>query len=793
MSTITREPSRGALPPHAGSAAGTNPPHTPHVQQTPEYGLLAAVVALMLTASLPLARVFVGLSVLGPVVVAALAPLAINWSCRRRRLGPGLTLLSSLVGWAVFVSLVFLSDTLIAGLVPTLSTAREALELWLRGLELIQIRPSPAFPEAGLVFLAVNGVWAVSHAVDGLVFRLQSPITAIVLAMVLWTVPLGLAPPSPSAWLWAAPLLAAAGGLLLTSADSDLGRYGRWMVPGDPAGVRRRRNPLLTGGAVLAVCAIAIGSLVASSLPGYGQGPWYQLRALGGTTLTGNPIVSLQQNLVSQDTGPLLRVTSPRPLYIRTTSLDVYGEREEWTNDGITGQPVVGSIGLSAPLTAAEPARVTVEVAADLPSAVLVPLPYQTIAIRNSTVDPLRYDRPLATFTVDEERSLQMDDRFDVVAALPNPTSETLNSVPTEGVRTDPALTALPSGVVPPRVGELAREIVANAGATTQYEQALAIQNELRRWTYSLQVAPSHSGNALATFLETRIGYCEQFAAAMAVMLRELGVPARVTVGFTPGIPDDPGAARRGEETTYTVSRSNAHAWVEVLFPGYGWQFFEPTPRSDGNLLVPTPANLAPTTTLRQAIPESFDRAPEGPGDFLSQGNEAPGDLGNIPAPGQGAGAGSGAGAKIAGVPILLAVLAGLVGVGAVTGVAVARREPPPRSPVERVLGARRRVRRLGSGLSLPPNPCETDQEYLDRLVSERAGTPAEQRARVEAAATLLARRAGQAQWAPTLPDGAAEVAEAAAQVMEEELLDGLPAWRRTVVRTRANLPMRSR
>ncbi|MPZ89400.1 MAG: hypothetical protein GEU81_15290, partial [Nitriliruptorales bacterium] len=590
MSTLLRERPAGAQrPTDAHPDAAHRPAGT---AGEGEHGLLAAVIALLLTASLPLARVFVGLDFLFPVLAAALLPLGVAWGSRRLGLGPAFTLVCSVVAWAVYVSLVFLSSTLIFGLVPTPDTARGAFDLWLSGLELVQIRPSPTYVEPGLLFLAVNGVWAVSHAVDGLVFRLQAPITAIVLAMVLWTVPLALAPPSPGAWLWTAPFLAAAAGLLLTSADSDLGRYGRWVHPGDPAGVRRRRNPLVTGGAFLAACAIAGGALLASSLPGYGEGPWYQLRGFGGTTLTSNPIVSMQQNLVSQDTGPVLRVRSPRPVYIRTTSLDIYSEREEWTNEGITGEPVTGPVGLSQPLTVGDRVSVGVEVV-DLPNAVLVPLPYQTTAIRNTTVDSLRYDRPLATFTVDESRGLESGDTFEVRAALPDPSAEVLNSLSAGAITTAASLTALPDSV-PPQVGDLARQIVGDAGAVTPFQQALAIQAELRTWTYSLEVIPSHSGNALAAFLENRTGYCEQFAATMAVMLRELGIPARVAVGFTPGVPADPGAAAQGEETTYTVSLANAHAWVEVLFPGYGWISFEPTPRSDGNLLVPTATNLAP-------------------------------------------------------------------------------------------------------------------------------------------------------------------------------------------------------
>jgi transglutaminase-like putative cysteine protease len=71
--------------------------------------------------------------------------------------------------------------------------------------------------------------------------------------------------------------------------------------------------------------------------------------------------------------------------------------------------------------------------------------------------------------------------------------------------------------------------------------------------------------------LRSREGYCQHFAGAMAVMLRLLGIPSRVAVGFTSGDYDE----RLGE---YTVTDHNAHAWVEVYFPGKGWLPFDPTP-----------------------------------------------------------------------------------------------------------------------------------------------------------------------------------------------------------------------
>jgi transglutaminase-like putative cysteine protease len=120
----------------------------------------------------------------------------------------------------------------------------------------------------------------------------------------------------------------------------------------------------------------------------------------------------------------------------------------------------------------------------------------------------------------------------------------------------------------------LARRVVG--GAKSPYAAALALESWFREqggFTYDEQ--PKAAGGAeppLVTFvLRSRVGYCQHYAGAMAVMLRLLGVPARVAAGFTTGKLD------KGSGT-WVVTDHNAHTWVEVYFPGYGWLPFDPTP-----------------------------------------------------------------------------------------------------------------------------------------------------------------------------------------------------------------------
>ncbi|MBI1750225.1 MAG: DUF3488 domain-containing protein [Acidobacteria bacterium] len=153
--------------------------------------------------------------------------------------------------------------------------------------------------------------------------------------------------------------------------------------------------------------------------------------------------------------------------------------------------------------------------------------------------------------------------------------------VPAERLRAAPA--AYPDDVrrlylqlpaLDPRIPALAREITKNAA--TPYDKAAAIERHLRtRYGYTLELSGTPGESPLAHFLFTRrAGHCEYFASAMTVMLRSLEVPARYVNGFLPGEYND-----FGED--YIVRGSDAHSWVEVYFPEFGWITFDPTPPSD--------------------------------------------------------------------------------------------------------------------------------------------------------------------------------------------------------------------
>jgi hypothetical protein len=150
-------------------------------------------------------------------------------------------------------------------------------------------------------------------------------------------------------------------------------------------------------------------------------------------------------------------------------------------------------------------------------------------------------------------------------------------------------------GGMSPAIKETAIEVTSQA--TTAYDKALALQRWFTReggFTYSTSVKSGADVDYIAEFLDERVGYCEQFAGAMAIMARTLGIPSRVAVGFTQGAKDNTGM--------WHVTVRDAHAWPELWFDGVGWARFEPTPRSGGTVL--TPAYARSTDATGSQVPE---------------------------------------------------------------------------------------------------------------------------------------------------------------------------------------------
>lgn len=197
-------------------------------------------------------------------------------------------------------------------------------------------------------------------------------------------------------------------------------------------------------------------------------------------------------------------------------------------------------------------------------------------------------ERDLTAWYVDPR--LSPGEQYQVQAALANPSIQDLQAAGTDY----PAWIAerylqLPEDFSP-RIRALAAEVTA--GQPTPYDQASAVTRYLRselEYTNPLPAPPPENADPLEwTLFESKQAFCNYYASAEVLMLRSLGIPARLAVGFAEGKFDAP--------NLYAVRSLDAHAWPEVYFPGIGWVEFEPT------------ANQSPL--IRPDIPE-----PAGPDD----------------------------------------------------------------------------------------------------------------------------------------------------------------------------------
>ncbi|MGH8960303.1 MAG: transglutaminase TgpA family protein [Jatrophihabitantaceae bacterium] len=201
----------------------------------------------------------------------------------------------------------------------------------------------------------------------------------------------------------------------------------------------------------------------------------------------------------------------------------------------------------------------------------------------------------------------------------PAPTVSELETSPQVVDRATASWLNLPT--IPSQVRTLVNQITA--GKSGQYDKARAISDwfadPANGFKYSLQTASGDSGSDLVDFLTNRVGYCQQYAAAMAVMLRLAGVPARVVLGYTHQPADASG--------TFKITTDDAHAWDEAYFSGVGWIPFDPTPLSGAggarastlpwaphsagtNTNTATPTNPASTKVISRAPSRPDTTAP---------------------------------------------------------------------------------------------------------------------------------------------------------------------------------------
>lgn len=431
----------------------------------------------------------------------------------------------------------------------------------------------------GLLFVAVLGVGAVTIVVDLLTAVFRKPALAGLPMLAIYSIPVAVYIESVSPIPF---VIGAAGFMWLLVADNvdRVRRFGRRFT-GDGRDVDVwEPSPLAAAGRRIGVAGMLVAVLLPIAVPTVDGGLLTRLTQSGTGTGPGNGpgnsgrinlFASLSGQLNHTTTIPLLKVTTdePEPFYLRFAIADVL------TDNGFGNEsPRGGGLGLGLPdprrqgatrLSTFTEHHAQVEVTKDLQQNMA---PLYTYAIGVSNLNgSWAYDQNQQVLY--SSRTTTREQKYDITYLRARYTADELKRAPalapTDALM---AYTATPGdATVEAEVARLTK------GKTTDYDKVRAIYNWFSKdngFRYSLATQTTGKASEIADFLTNKTGYCQQYAAAMAWMVRAAGIPARVAFGFTRGTPAGTGV--------YTITNRNAHAWTEVYFQGYGWVPFDATP-----------------------------------------------------------------------------------------------------------------------------------------------------------------------------------------------------------------------
>ena len=521
------------------------------------------------------------------------------------------------------------------------------------------------------------------------------------------------------------------------------------------------RGSLVSQGVAIASVALLVGVIGGPLLPGADSPPVIDVRGGGDGSsrrVTVSPLVDIRQRLVEQSDAVVFTVEADSARYWRLTSLDIF-DGEIWRSGGKYKE---ASTELpSGAESAASRTAVTQSYEIDALSALWLPAAYEPRSL--DPADDARYQAESGTLIVDTDIETSDGYAYTVVSEVPSFDPEELRNAP------PPSPEVVARFAVEPRgFSDASRQEARTAvgGATTDYDRARALQDWFQmpgNFRYDLEAQPGHGATAIDAFLASRVGYCEQFAGTFAAMARDLGIPARVAVGFTPG--DLTG-------DTYVVRGKHAHAWPEVWFEGFGWVPFEPTPGRGmpealaWTGLTPDQADADGTGATSTTAPEvtspttTPDTAPVAP--FA--------DLETAPDAGGSGTTGSGDGLhpvlSFARIPLALAILY-LLAVPALLALRRTRRRAGAAEPAQRVLLA------WDEALEVARIDRRWDETYLE--LADRAG---DRYPYLRSDLRVLADQATAADFWTVEPAAASEAEDAAAGVATA-VTDRTSTWER--------------
>ncbi len=579
MSAAVRAPSA------PGSAETAGPPEVPARDRRPVravLGLAGTVLVAVWLSLVALAGVLDGAGWVPGTVLAALVVVAATTTSRALRLPGVLAPLFGAGALVLVLTVLFLREPALLGLVPTPGSLALAAELWREAAGVAAERPAP-YPEAvALAFVAALATGLVALFVDTVLVALRLPGVSALGVLALLAVPALVLPESVGAAGTAAAVLAA---LVLLGGGR---RFGAVREPRTAAAPGSWPRALVVGAGVLAVTL-----LVPGLVPGFVNGAFPQGSGLAGERASGvGPLRAVGQDLRAAEQLPRLEYTTStgEPELLRVLTLADFSGAE-WFPDATGLDPGLDDLGPTALQPVGEgPERTTAVELRDW-SERWLPLPWAPVDV--AELEDGDWAWSPRDLTVHGEQVPPEGAAYEVRSIAPEPTSARLREAPAAPETPELAPYLELPAETPAALRDAARERAGDA--PTAFDQALALQEWLRSEEFRYDVdAPLEQGydaggmGSLEEFLAVRTGYAGHFAPAMAVMARELGIPARVAVGYLPAAGPDPasGAAPDADEPfggaadpgAFAVLPRDAHAWPELWFEGSGWVRFEPTP-----------------------------------------------------------------------------------------------------------------------------------------------------------------------------------------------------------------------
>src|SRR4029450_3538578 len=434
--------------------------------------------------------------------------------------------------------------------------------LWAQGIEHIRTPAPPLAPANGVKLIFVTVIGMIMIMTDLLVSGISRPAWAIAPPATLFLVPaLGLSADTGvmSFCYIAVGYLA----ILIAEGLNSTARWTRGLSRDSAEGFGTATPVVWRAAGYLAVPAIIATIVLGFALPtlllpgfGFVNCP----RGRGPLPLT-DPTLDLRRNLNQPEDRDVIQYQTNRPggVYLRLASLPQL-TANGWSNVQIrlnNGQNLSAIPGLSG--EPGERRKTTIRVL-DFASQYL-PLPYAPRTFDAS--GDWRFDANSLIVVNANNRAQDLRRlTYTVESADVEPDSNDLNNA-VAGTPADAAVTAIIPSDLPENLLALANRITAKAD--TPAARAAAIQAYLRssQFPHSTDPLPGSGYEALQNFLfRDHRGYCEQFASAMAMMARVVGIPSRVSIGFLPGEED---------EGSWKVSIRDMHAWPELYFANYGW------------------------------------------------------------------------------------------------------------------------------------------------------------------------------------------------------------------------------